>query len=193
MVRSLEACQQNMQGSPTQPPGLRQERIMEQTIPVRITNRISKTYFSSPVWSNMSTSISLHVRNKLYKQLSYMYKQNITKSKAYYLYSLIYVSPNVIQYKNKRFPNFILPLLLANTISLVPRFLEVEEFLSRKSVDIGFITETWLKDEIGDSVVEIQGYNIVYQHGGVVFTSKMALCSKYRICRHVVMISKSSG
>ena len=52
-------------------------------------------------------------------------------------------------------------------MSLVPRFLEVEEFLSRKSVDIGFITETWLKDEIGDSVVEIQGYNIVYHHGSV--------------------------
>ena len=85
----------------------------QQTIPVRITNRISKKYFSSPDWSNMSTSISLHVRNKLYKQLSYMYKQNITKSKAYYLCSLIYVSPNEIQYKNKRFPNFVLPLLLA--------------------------------------------------------------------------------
>jgi hypothetical protein len=58
-------------------------------------------------------------------------------------------------------------------MSLVPKLLEVEEFLSRNSVDNGFITETWLKDEISDSVVEIQGYKIirkdrlVQQHGGV--------------------------
>ena len=58
-------------------------------------------------------------------------------------------------------------------MSLVPKVLEVEEFLLRNNVDIGFITETWLKDEISDSVVEIQGYKIVrgdrltHQHGGV--------------------------
>ena len=58
-------------------------------------------------------------------------------------------------------------------MSLVPKVLEVDEFLLRNNVDIGFITETWLKDEISDSVVEIQGYKIVrrdrstHQHGGV--------------------------
>ena len=57
-------------------------------------------------------------------------------------------------------------------MSLVPKVLEVEEFLFRNDVDIAFKTETWLKDEISDSVVEIQGYKIVrrdrltHQHGG---------------------------
>ena len=80
---------------------------------------------------------------------------------------------DLTQSQNKPLPNFVPRLMLANTISLVPKLLEVEEFLSRNSVDIGFITETWLKDGISDSVVEIQGYKIVrrdrlaYQHGGV--------------------------
>ena len=43
----------------------------------------------------------------------------------------------------------------------------------RKRVDIGLITETWLNDNISDSIVHIDGYNLhrkdrlVKQHGGV--------------------------
>ena len=84
-------------------------------------------------------------------------------------------------------------------MSLVPKVLEVEELLLRNNVDIGFITETWLKDEISDSVVEIQGYKIVrrdrstHQHGGFVFTSKTGLSLQYLICHNVVIITRSSG
>lgn len=82
------------------------------------------------------------------------------------------MSPNnTTQFKNKPPPNFVPRLMIANTMSLVPKVLEVEEFLLRNNVDIGFITETWLKDKISDSVVKIQGYKIVrrdrsiQQHG----------------------------
>ena len=58
-------------------------------------------------------------------------------------------------------------------MSLVPKLIEVQEFLLRNNVDIGFITETWLKDVISDTIVSIAGHKIyrrdrlVEQHGGV--------------------------
>ena len=58
-------------------------------------------------------------------------------------------------------------------MSLVPKLVEVHEFILRNRVDIGFITETWLRDTICDSVVDIPGYKVfrkdrkILQHGGV--------------------------
>lgn len=68
---------------------------------------------------------------------------------------------------------FVPLIMLSNTMSLVPKLDEVQEFLLKNNVDIGFITETWLKDRIFDSVVNIQGYTIyrkdrsIQEHGGV--------------------------
>ena len=85
-------------------------------------------------------------------------------------------------------------------MSLVPKVLEVEDFLLRNNVDIGIITETWLKDEISDSAVEIQGYKIVrrhcltHQHGGVCVYIKNGI--KFEIpdmLYNVVIITRSSG
>ena len=63
--------------------------------------------------------------------------------------------------------------MLANTMSLVPKLDEVQEFLLRLNVQVGCIVESWLKQHINDSVVNIEGYNIVRkdrssrEHGGV--------------------------
>ena len=69
--------------------------------------------------------------------------------------------------------NFVPTIMLSNTMSLVPKLDEVQEFLSRNNIDIGFITETWLKDRVCDSIIDIPNYNIFRkdrissEHGGV--------------------------
>ncbi|CAH3105794.1 unnamed protein product, partial [Pocillopora meandrina] len=63
--------------------------------------------------------------------------------------------------------------MLANTMSLVPKLSEVEELILREKIQVCCITETWLKDHISDTVVNIEGYNITrndrssHEHGGV--------------------------
>ena len=69
--------------------------------------------------------------------------------------------------------DFVPCVMLSNTMSLAPKMDEVQEFIIRNSVDIGFITETWLGERVADFVVSIPNYNIFrkdrsfQQHGGV--------------------------
>lgn len=64
-------------------------------------------------------------------------------------------------------------LMLANVMSLVPKLVEVREFVNRNNISLAFITETWLKGAVADSVIDIPGYSIVRRdrsannHGGV--------------------------
>ena len=70
--------------------------------------------------------------------------------------------------------------MLTNVMSLVPKLVEVHEFINRNDVDLACITETWLKNEIPDSVVDIPDYTIIRRdrqtdvHGGV-FISETTL------------------
>ena len=64
--------------------------------------------------------------------------------------------------------------MVTNVMSLVPKINEIQEFLLRTKISrLAFITETWLKDSVADSVVNIPGYTImrkdrtVNNHGGV--------------------------
>ena len=58
-------------------------------------------------------------------------------------------------------------------MSLVPKVDELREFLLRYEISLAFITETWLKGLIQDSVVTIPGYTTFRRdrekdnHGGV--------------------------
>ena len=58
-------------------------------------------------------------------------------------------------------------------MSLAPKMDEVQQFIMRNSVDIGFISETWLGERVADSVVSIPNYKIFrkdrsfQQHSGV--------------------------
>jgi len=60
-------------------------------------------------------------------------------------------------------------------MSLAPKIDEVQEFLLRSDISLGFITETWLKETIADSAVHIPGNTIIQKdeivnnHGGVCF------------------------
>jgi hypothetical protein len=49
-------------------------------------------------------------------------------------------------------------VLLTNVMSLVPKVEELREFILRYEISLAFITETWLKGLIQDSVVTIPGY-----------------------------------
>ncbi len=56
---------------------------------------------------------------------------------------------------------------------MVPKIEEVQEFLNRNQISIPFVTETWLRPTITDSVVNIVGYSLMRRdrlsnsHGGI--------------------------
>ena len=82
--------------------------------------------------------------------------------------------------------NFYVPkIMVSNTMSLAPKIVEMEEFVARNKVSLAFITETWLKSTVMDSVVDIPGYSIIRkdrsseEHGGVCLYIKDG-CFKYK-------------
>ena len=82
--------------------------------------------------------------------------------------------------------NFYVPkIMVSNTMSLAPKIVEVEEFVARNKVSLAFITETWLKSTVMDSVVDIPGYSIIRkdrsseEHGGMCLYIKDG-CFKYK-------------
>ena len=85
-------------------------------------------------------------------------------------------------------------------MSLVLKIDEVRLWVSKHNPDLVLITETWLKESIGDNHVDLPGYNIKRrdrssaQHGGVCFFSKE--CIKLRSINFInlkVLTLKFSG
>ena len=68
---------------------------------------------------------------------------------------------------------FVPTLLLSNTMSLAPKIDEIAFTIQQKDIQVGFFTETWLKDSIADDPIAISGYQLFRldrknkQHGGV--------------------------
>ena len=68
---------------------------------------------------------------------------------------------------------FVPNIILSNVMSLVPKIDELEYVMKENSVDIAFITETWLKNSITDEVIEMRGFRVFRhdriekEHGGV--------------------------
>ena len=64
-------------------------------------------------------------------------------------------------------------IMVTNVMSLAPKIDEVHEFIHRSKAGLVFITETWLKSSIQDSVIDISGYTVLRKdrsldnHGGV--------------------------
>ena len=64
-------------------------------------------------------------------------------------------------------------VMLANVMSLVPKIDEVTEFIVRNKINLSLITETWLKESVPDSVIDISGFTLLRRdrlsqiHGGV--------------------------
>ena len=99
--------------------------------------------------------------------------------------------PARIESNNNNQPTRNVPkIMLANVMFLTPKITEVAEFAVRKDIDLVCITETWLKERIADSVVEIPNYSImrldrqVVEHGGVCVYVKDGY-SKYRVIQEL--------
>lgn len=64
-------------------------------------------------------------------------------------------------------------IMVADAMSLAPKITEVQEFIDRNKVSLAFVTETWLKSAVEDTVVDIPGFSIVQRdrasnaHGNV--------------------------
>ena len=64
-------------------------------------------------------------------------------------------------------------VMLANVMSLVPKIDEVTEFIVRNKINLSLITETWLKESVPNSVIDIPGFTLLRRdrlsqiHGGV--------------------------
>ena len=56
---------------------------------------------------------------------------------------------------------FVPSLLLSNVMSLSPKVDEVSHVVQNANYNLVCITETWLQQHIPDSVVAINGYNVI--------------------------------
>lgn len=69
-------------------------------------------------------------------------------------------------------------ILLSNVMSLVPKIDELRLFATENNPDLIHITETWLKESVGDNQINLPGYNLqrkdrtLGEHGGVCLYSK---------------------
>ena len=52
-------------------------------------------------------------------------------------------------------------LMLTNVMSLAPKIDEVTEFIIRNKINLSLITETWLKETVPDSVINIPGFTLL--------------------------------
>ena len=57
--------------------------------------------------------------------------------------------------------NFVPSLFLSNVMSLAPKVDEVSHVVQNAYYDLVCITESWLRQHIPDSVIAINGYNII--------------------------------
>ena len=78
-------------------------------------------------------------------------------------------------------PQFVPSLFLSNVMSLAPKIDEVNSVVINANVDVVCITETWLQSHNPDSVVAINGFNLIRRdrkeaiHGGVCMYIKASI------------------
>jgi hypothetical protein len=55
---------------------------------------------------------------------------------------------------------FVPNIVLTNVMSLLPKIDEIRVFTETHSIDLFFISETWLKSNVGDDQLILPGYNL---------------------------------
>ena len=81
--------------------------------------------------------------------------------------------PKELGLKTKVGCEFVPGIVLSNVMSLAPKIDEIRPLVLNAAVDIAAFTETWLKDSILNTVVDIPGFKIIRKdrkhtiHGGV--------------------------
>ena len=87
--------------------------------------------------------------------------------------NLSHFAPTIPSNQGKENSVFGLSALLANTMSLAPKIDEVRSVVLDLKPNLGFFTETWLRETICDSLLQIPGYSFIHRdrttdhHGGV--------------------------
>ena len=82
-------------------------------------------------------------------------------------------APTIPSNQGKENSVFGLSALLANTMSLAPKIDEVRSVVLDLKPNLGFFTETWLRETICDSQLQIPGHSIIHRdrttdyHGSV--------------------------
>ena len=83
-------------------------------------------------------------------------------------------------------------LMPTNVRSLAPKMDEISYFMLHNHVDLAFITETWLRESIPDSIIHIPGYTVFRRdrirdnHGGVCIYVKADHLRKFKQISHII-------
>ena len=122
-------------------------------------------------YANFGTQIN-SVNHKVLKKVPYCKSYTTANPVNDYLTSIN--TPNsATDHFSKKIAHYVPKIMVTNIRSLVPKIEEIQEFINRNQISIVFVTETWLRSTIMDSVVDITGYSLIRKdrssdcHGGV--------------------------
>ena len=131
---------------------------------------------SSRYHSKITSHRPFHKRNRT--------RNNNNLIKIYPKKNLHNTGVNTLSQNN---PSHVPKVMLTNVRSLVPKLDEVQEFLFRNDINFAFITETWLKESIAESIINIPGYTVFRRdrknddHGGVCAYIRTEKCNYRRM------------
>ena len=87
--------------------------------------------------------------------------------------------------------------MVSIVMSLVPKMREVSEFILPNQVSLAFITESWLKSSVCDSVIDIPGYSVLrvvqYCQIDSIGKNRSSLCSISSIWRIKNFLDNPTG
>ena len=98
-------------------------------------------------------------------------------------------NPVITDYPTKSRSVFGLSLMLANTMSLAPKIDEVRSTILDLKPNLGFFTETWLRDTVSGNQLHVPGYSFIFRnrttdfHGGIGLYIENSI--KYRSLDHL--------
>ena len=145
-------------------------------IPMGNRTRNVHNVISSRNHSKITSHRPFHKRNRT--------RNNNNLIKIYPNKNLHNTGVNALSQNN---PSHVPKVMVTNVRSLVPKLDEVQEFLIRNDINFAFITETWLKESIAESIINIPGYTVFRRdrknddHGGVCAYIRTEKCNYRRM------------
>ena len=142
-------------------------------ISVRVTRRVISSSYTKQRTVNYYDSSTLNDYSQFnnhtlpglstipVKVTSRVISSRYTKQRAGNLNKLVIIKTKSNINASKNTLQFVPSIAVSNVMSLAPKIGELRIFLNIHKFDLCCITETWLKDSINESVVDISGYNII--------------------------------
>ena len=90
---------------------------------------------------------------------------------------------------------FVPNIVLTNVMSLLPKIDEIRVFTETHSIDLFFISETWLKSNVGDDQLILPGYNLerLDRRIGIHGKNAFSFSDDLRWSTHVLNIIKKAN